>query len=229
MRPHLSTIISSLLAGSLLHHVVVSIPLTASDHQVRAVDLSLENIRSSLTVSGVPIAAEFAKRDDKKLMTWNEAVARGRRNIEKLENPEVPDDDDCEETIPSYTVHYEPGNSDNTVRNFYTQELQVFKRNAWPMEFLNTFGVEDDEGKLPVISIFSKQHRKTRFQAKPVSQNGFMVDRGVMLALSNSVKEDTNPADDRMPPTEIAMQVWDQVAGLRKDQLSSTGSFAPKL
>ncbi|ODM20704.1 hypothetical protein SI65_03757 [Aspergillus cristatus] len=54
---------------------------------------------------------------------------------------------------------------------------------------------------------------------RPVGQNGYMPSHSINFANSNYKQHDHNNANDRLPPAEIMLQVWDEMAGAKKDDL----------
>ncbi|KAJ0420823.1 hypothetical protein BJY00DRAFT_312750 [Aspergillus carlsbadensis] len=106
MRFHLPTLFSTLLAGSLLHHAAVSVPLRPDGPQSKGLDIAGKELFNNWTVIEVPIAGRAEKRqfedelpgdsDDTDVnleveaehLSWSDAVEDGIRNIAKLDNPQ---------------------------------------------------------------------------------------------------------------------------------------------
>lgn len=53
----------------------------------------------------------------------------------------------------------------------------------------------------------------------PVGQNGYMPSHGIVFANSNFKAHDLNEEKDQLPASEPMLQVWDEVAGSKKDDL----------
>ncbi|KAL4804537.1 hypothetical protein BDV18DRAFT_162297 [Aspergillus unguis] len=223
MRFHLPAILSSLLAGSLLHQGL-SIPLTTSDQLLR-LDYSeylclYHSLPKTLGIGprllDLPnyVAPKHIKRDR---LSWDEAVTTGKRNIAKLETES--EEDYCADQFPSYTENYERGeqNSERGYTKFHTRDVpvtQLKKEAYWPNPFLQGIGIADEDQAI-MAWVFAKNYPNKK-RPKAVSQNAYMPQKGIILAMSNWKMEDTNAEDDKIPSGEIMMQVWDEFAGLDK-------------
>ncbi|KAL3455325.1 hypothetical protein BJX64DRAFT_295143 [Aspergillus heterothallicus] len=209
MRFHLPTVFSALLAGSLLHNAAISAPLPPGDTQLEALDSSINSTIGHATVISPPLLPVRHTKRQGEPLAWEQAVETGRRNIGKLEDAE---DTGCEDEIPSYTEHYVEGGQGIGTATYRTQEKNIFS-DYWPLPVLESVGIKKTD-KVTVKSIFSiKQKLESRFQQKPVSQNAFRPDLGVIFALSNFAAEDHNAPEDRLHPGELMLQAWDELAG----------------
>ncbi|KAL2860987.1 uncharacterized protein BJX67DRAFT_386145 [Aspergillus lucknowensis] len=221
MRLSIGTLLSALLAGSLLHPGAVSTPLKQGTAPGEVFDNALGDTTDHPTPSNFSIPGTLTSRqEEKKLLTWEEAVEIGKRNIAKLDN--AGDDTGCDEVIPSYAENYVERGGKYGSKDFLTRELKISALGYFPEKVLNVVGVSDKSEKITDKSIFSKEQEDGVQQKdrRPVSQNAFLPDKGIIFARSNFLKNDHTPEEKgRIMPGEIMMQVWDELAGSKRDDL----------
>lgn len=97
----------------------------------------------------------------------------------------------------------------------------------YPKELLDLLGVKGTD-TFTSKSIFSKNQKQTKngkteelglASQAPVGQNGYMPSHGIIFATSNFKAHDLNDEKDQLSASELMMQVWDEVAGSKKDDL----------
>ncbi|KAJ5579769.1 uncharacterized protein N7459_005754 [Penicillium hispanicum] len=207
MRCYIPSVLASLAATSLLSEVFVAshaIPVTGTqEHKAQKYALlSAPNDSENSTRAGTI---------QRRALSWEAAVAKGREKIALLDP-----DQDPQHT--RYTVHYNTG--PEQVQEFgvpakyaNTDPVAVSSFGYWPDGVLETMSINKDL-KCPVKDIFSKEQAgtKPKFQ-KPVSSNAYCTAESILFANSNFRTNDKNPDADQLRSTEIMMQVWSQRAG----------------
>ncbi|KAL4879755.1 hypothetical protein BJY04DRAFT_219841 [Aspergillus karnatakaensis] len=208
MRLHLPTLLSSLLARSLLYQTAVSLPLEEVNLKPFSLEAELADIFSTWGLQPTDPSFLLTRRQSEAI-TWEQALNVGRRNIAKLEDP----DSDCPEEIPPYTSHYIEGGGLIGPPSYATSTGPLPKTLYWPAEFLEAIDVSSTSDAMTVKAVFSQEYTGRPKNARPVTQNGFIREKGVIFALSNYRSMDKNGPRDQLQPGEIMMQVWDEIAG----------------
>ncbi|KAL2847790.1 hypothetical protein BJY01DRAFT_246691 [Aspergillus pseudoustus] len=200
MRLHLPTLLSTLLAGSLLQYAAVSIPLRSDGPRSRGLDIAGKEVFNNWTLIDVPIAGRAAERqyedelpgdsddtdvnleEEAKHLSWRRAVDIGRRNIAKLDNPQP--------TIPKRG--YEP------YTMFYQDDMVD----------------EDDCGQGQGDDDDYMTMGDTGFYPEPMLRIWGIpsVDQLIISKLIYSKEHDLNPPDQQIRTGEIMLQVWDKLA-----------------
>ncbi|KAL3444822.1 hypothetical protein BJX65DRAFT_310412 [Aspergillus insuetus] len=220
---YLRTLISTLLGGSLLHHVAISAPLGNVDSKTLNLEPGWNDTIGYSNTVDLHETGEFTKRQAGPL-TWDQAIEIGKRNMAKLDEAEIGEDQECAEPILPYTDNYVGGGEDPKIGppgRFLTRERKINHVGYFPLPLLNVMGIQKTNEMFNEKSIFSRVQKdsENRNNHRPVSQNGIMAKKGVIFALSNSRDEDGNPRERQLAPGEIMMQVWDELAGSDQDNL----------
>lgn len=139
-------------------------------------------------------------------------MSTGKRNIAKLANHGTPT------KYASFKEHYHEGDLEGNGK--YKRKEKAMSQEYWPESVLKELGVEKTD-KYISISVFSNKQLSANMKVqKPVGQNGYIADKGIILAQSNFKNQDYNHANEQLPPAETMLQVWDEVAGNKKSDLN---------
>ena len=135
-------------------------------------------------------------------ITWDDAVAMGKKMIALLNSPPAED-----RNYAAWTDHYR------------ASEKQVkFSAAYWPSSLLKLLGVTTTT-KYQDKKIFSKTDSPTPRTQKAVSQCGFLPDQGIILAESNFKDQDFNPENEQLSTGQLMLQNWIQEAGTKSEDL----------
>lgn len=139
-------------------------------------------------------------------LTWDDAIATGKRNIAKLENP------------PEESVNSTPWrqNYKEDTGKFPTKQQKVTDTGYYPAVLLDLLKVTKTT-LCTRMSILSKEGERPGQGG--VSQNCFIPDNGIILALSNFKENDYNPKDKKLRSGELMIQAWGELAGDKKTDL----------
>lgn len=136
----------------------------------------------------------------------------GKRNIAKLTNHGEP------KKYASFKEHYHEGDLEGNGR--FKRHEKAMSQEFWPESVLKELGLEKTS-KYTSFPVFSNKQASDNMRVqRPVVQNGYMADKGIILAQSNFKKNDHNPENEKLPPAETMLQAWDEVAGNKKSDLT---------
>ncbi|BCR85809.1 uncharacterized protein ACHE_21267S [Aspergillus chevalieri] len=210
MRFNIPALLTSLAAGLLINQAGA-----APIQDIQNTDL--RNSSSSLPLYNFDLPYDKALQDglvkrkppsNNDQLSWSDAILTGKRNIAKLENPGT------STNYANYKTHYHEGGGRHA-----TKELQFGSDNGyWPPAVLDLLGLTKED-KYQSVSIFSNDQIKKHNLQRPVAQNGYIPSHGLILAKSNFKNQDHNEVKNQLPPAEIMLQVWDELAGNKKDDL----------
>jgi hypothetical protein len=175
--------------------------------------------------------------EEAKYLSWRDAVEIGIRNIAKLDTPQG---------APSHTADYnrfyqddrvdldgpsEEGGEDDCGDNQDDTEdvdddyIEMAETGFYPQQLLDVFGIPSSDEKFTRKEIYSKEQGGMAVEIQePFATNGFLPNYKVIFALSNYLEHDHNPPDQRIPPNEVILQVWDELADAYDRKQATTGA-----